>query len=368
MINTLDAQLKHVCEQFRIEGAYLSYEEIKVGNVNRTYKVNFLRPDGTPKSYIVQSLNTYVFKNPIQVMENIDRVTEHIRTKKPGKIALHFHHTADRKTYVMDEENNEFWRLFNYISSTTYSTIDELQIVRNAGKAFGEFQLALADFDAALLHETIPDFHNTRKRYEKLEEDVWLDPCGKVDEVQEELKWLMSVKDKACTLTDMHQRGELPLRVTHNDTKINNVLFEREGHQAIVVIDLDTVMPGLVGADFGDAIRFASNFVEEDSPEADKAGVNMEVFREFAEGFLIRTASDLTKNEVDTLALSCFAIACELATRFLDDYILGSPYFRINYETHNLVRTRCQIALAKDMLGKLEEMDAIVQDCVSKYK
>ena len=362
----MNDKLKQVCEAFRIAGTYRGYEEIKVGNVNHTYKVNYLRDDGKEKSYIVQQVNTYVFKKPVEVMENIDRVTEHIHAKTPGRIALHFHHTSDRKTYLFDE--NGFWRLFNYIPSSTYNVCEDLEIVRNAGLAFGEFQMMLADFDAKQLHVTIPDFHNTRKRYEKLWADAAADPCGKVCEVAEELDWLRSVEDMACTLTDMHDRGELPLRVTHNDTKINNVLFEREGHQAIVVIDLDTVMPGLVGHDFGDAIRFAANFVEEDSPEAEKAGVNMDVFREFADGFLMRTASALTKNEVDTLGVSCFALAVELATRFLDDYILGSPYFKIDYPEHNLVRTRCQIALAKDMLQRMDEMEAIVRDCVDKYR
>ena len=156
--------------------------------------------------------------------------------------------------------------------------------------------------------------------------------------------------------------------MTHNDTKINNVLFERDGNQAIAVIDLDTVMPGLVGHDFGDAIRFAANFVEEDSPEVEKAGVNMDVFRAFTDGFLMRTASALKQNEIDTLDISCFALAVELATRFLDDYILGSPYFKIDYPEHNLVRARCQIALAKDILKKMDEIRAIIQECARKYR
>ena len=362
----MNNKLKQVCEAFRIPGAFQSYEEIKVGNVNYTYKVSFRNDDGSKKSYIVQQVNTYVFKKPMEVMENIDKVTEHIRAKTPGRIALHFHHTADRKTYLFDE--NGFWRLFNYIPSSTYNACEDLEIVRNAGLAFGEFQMMLADFDASQLYVTIPDFHNTRKRYDQLLSDAIADPCGKANEVAEELEWLISVKDKACTLTDMHERGELPLRVTHNDTKINNVLFEREGNQAIVVIDLDTVMPGLVGHDFGDAIRFAANFVEEDSPKADRAGVNMEVFREFADGFLMRTASTLTPNEVSTLGISCFALAVELATRFLDDYILGSPYFKIDYPEHNLVRARCQIALAKDMERKMEEMERVIQVCMEKYQ
>ena len=160
--------------------------------------------------------------------------------------------------------------------------------------------------------------------------------------------------------------GELPLRVTHNDTKINNVLFSPEDNSALVVIDLDTVMPGLLGHDFGDAIRFAGNFVEEDCPEYDKAGVNLEVFRAFADGFLSMTAPSMTEKEVQTLAMSCFDLTAELCVRFLDDYIRGDLYFKTKSPDHNLVRTRCQIALAKDMLKKMDEMDGIVCECVDK--
>ena len=209
---------------------------------------------------------------------------------------------------------------------------------------------------------------NTRKRYAKLREDMESDPCGRVGAVKAELDWLLSVEERACALTDLYERGELPLRVTHNDTKINNVLFDEETRKALVVIDLDTVMPGLVGHDFGDAIRFAANFVEEDSPRADKAGVNLNVYWAFAEGFLKETAATLTPREVETLGLSCFALACELATRFLDDYIVGDKYFKIKNAEHNLVRTRCQIALAKDMLLKMDAMNAIVMDCYNRYR
>lgn len=356
--------LRQICISFRIPGKFLSYDEIKVGNVNRTYKVNFQQFDGTFKSYMLQRINTYAFKEPVKVMENIDKVTEHIRAKRPDKVSLHFHHTEDRKNYVSDESG--FWRLFNYVPSATYNTTDKLSVIRNAGEAFGEFQTLLGDFDVHQLHYTIPDFHDTRKRYAKLKEDVQADPLGKVSEAREEIDWLLSVEEKACLLTDLYNRGKLPLRVTHNDTKINNVLFDIETDKALVVIDLDTVMPGLVGHDYGDAIRFAANNVEEDSPEAEKAGVNMEVFRAFTEGFLKQTAATLTEKEIDTLALSCFALACELAGRFLDDYLLGSPYFNIDYPKHNLVRTRCQIALAKDMLAKMNEMEAVVRECAER--
>ena len=191
---------------------------------------------------------------------------------------------------------------------------------------------------------------------------------GRLAEARAEYDWLLSVRERACRLTELHEAGELPLRVTHNDTKINNVLFDRETDEALVVIDLDTVMPGLVGHDFGDAIRFAANFVEEDCDDVEKAGVNLNVYWAFAEGFLKKTAATLTDAEVDTLGPSCFALACELATRFLDDYIVGDKYFKVKKPKHNLVRTRCQIALAKDMQRMMNAMSAIVRDCARRYR
>ena len=362
----MNKKLEEICRLFRIEGTYVGYETIQVGNVNKTYECKFILPEGKPKSFLVQNVNTYAFRHPVELMENIDKVSEHIRAKKPGQVALHFHHTADRKTYVIDGKN--FWRMTNYISSTTYDTAESMDLIRNAGKAFGEFQMQLADFKPEDLFETIPNFHNTRDRYNQLLESVKADPVNRVADVREEVEWLLSVQDQACTLTDMLAEGKLPLRVTHNDTKINNVLFSKGGFDPLVVIDLDTVMPGLVGHDFGDAIRFAANFVREDSREYDKAGVDLEVFRAFAEGFLAMTAKTLEENEIATLALSCFVLTAELATRFLKDYIDGDLYFKTFSPDHNLVRTRCQIALAKDMLQKLPRMEQIVRSCVENFR
>ena len=359
-------KLLEVSRLFRIDYEYLGYETIQMGNVNRTYKVNFMLPEGKPKSFLVQNVNTYAFRNPVGLMDNIDKVTEHIRAKKPGQLALHFHHTADRKTYVEDGEN--FWRMTNYVPSVTFNAVTDLEIVRNAGMAFGEFQMDLADFDITELMETIPGFHNTCQRYEKLLQSIREDKAGRAAEVQEEIDFLLSVQDQACSLTNLQKQGKLPLRVTHNDTKINNVLFHPEDNSAMIVIDLDTVMPGLMGHDFGDAIRFAANFVEEDCRDLDKVGVNLEVFRAFAEGFLSKTAAAMTEAEVDTLAMSAFVLTAELATRFLADYLDGDLYFNIKYPEHNLVRTRCQIALAKDMLKKMDQMEAIVRSCVAAAK
>ena len=359
----LNNKLEEVSRLFRIEDEYLGYETIQMGNVNRTYKVNFRLKDGTPKSFLVQNVNTYAFRNPVGLMDNIDKVTEHIRSKKPGQLALHFHHTADRKTYVIDGSN--FWRMTNYVPSVTYNSVSDLNVVRNAGMAFGEFQMDLTDFDIGALTETIPNFHNTRRRYETLRKALAENRSGRASQVQKEVDFLLSVEDLACTLTDLQQAGQLPLRVTHNDTKINNVLFNPQDQSAMIVIDLDTVMPGLMGHDFGDAIRFAANFVEEDCPDYEKAGVNMEVFQAFAQGFLSKTASVMTPKEADTLALSCFVLTAELATRFLADYIDGDLYFKIRTPEHNLVRTRCQIALAQDMLKKLPQMNQVVSQCLA---
>lgn len=358
----IDEKLEKIGRAFRIAGDYVGCEKIKIGNVNRTYKVTYRRPDGSLKNYIVQRVNTYAFREPEKLMHNADLITEHIRARKREGTTLHFHHTTDRKTYVYDEEHG-FWRLCNYIPSVTYSGSADTAILRRTGEAFGEFQRQLADFPAADLYETIPNFHNTPKRLETLFADAERDPLGRAAEAREELAYIASVQEEAETLTRLYEAGKLPLRVAHNDTKINNVLFDRETGRAIVIVDLDTVMPGLMGCDFGDGVRFAANRVEEDCPDAERAGCDLERFRAFAEGFLSQTADMLTELERQTLALSVFAITVELAGRFLDDYLVGDAYFNIGYPTHNLVRCRCQLALARDVHRKLGEMQAFIDTC-----
>ena len=366
MNNATFQKLQDLCQCFRIAAPVDGAEEIRQGIINQTYKVTTHLPDGEEKAYMIQKINTRVFTDPVQVMENIDHVTEHLRHKLPGKTSLHFHHTEDRKNYVEDADG--FWRLVNFIPSKTYDQCRDPEVVRNAGRAFGEFQQLLADFDAATLYETISHFHDTVRRYEHLEAAARLDVCGRVQQVIPELKWLFSVREKACTLSVMRRAETLPLRVTHNDTKINNVLFEPEGPEAIVVIDLDTVMPGLVGNDFGDAIRFAANTQAEDCADTASVHVDLDIFRAFAQGFLSETASTLTASELDTLALSCFVMTTECGLRFLDDYLSGDTYFKVAYPGQNLVRARCQIALAQDMERHMEEMNAIIRGCVKDFR
>ena len=353
-------ELQKVGDQFCIEGTMIEAQQINGGNINRTYKVTYKREDGSNKDYLFQKVNTYVFKNPVEVMENIDKVTTHIYHKRGGINALHFHHTKDRKNYYFEEGTGFFWRVRNYFDSVTFDVCNDVQILYLAGVAFGDFQKDLQDFDATVLHETIKDFHNTRKRLEQLFADADQDEYGRAAEVQAELSYIKSVREKACSLIDLLEKGELPLRVTHNDTKINNVLFDPETKDPLTVLDLDTVMPGLVAYDFGDAVRFSANTTAEDEKDIRKVSLDLEQFKSFAEGFLSCLKGDLTPNEVSTLALGSFCITIELAARFLDDYLTGDKYFKTCYEGHNLVRTKAQLALAKDMEKKLDDMQEIV--------
>lgn len=355
--------LKNVAEKFVLQGELEEVELITRGNINTTYRVKY----SNGKQYVFQKVNTYVFKEPRHIMQNIDYVTEHIREKNNAtdKPSLHFYHTAERDNFWFDDDGN-FWRVFNYVTNTvTYQISSDPKVLYMAGRAFGEFQTQLADFEAEKLYETIPDFHNTKKRLEKFFLDVEKDECGRVSEVKKEIEYISACREKASELTRLLEEGKLPLRVTHNDTKINNVLFDEKTNEPVVVIDLDTVMPGLPAHDFGDAVRFAANTAEEDEPDTSKVSLNLDLYRAFAEGF-VETATGLTEVEIDSLALGAFTITIELATRFLDDYITGDKYFKVNYEGHNLVRCRCQLALAQDMEKKFDEMNKIIKETAVK--
>jgi len=354
-------KLTEVGEIFMLPGKLYAYEVIANGNINTTYEVDYRMEDKTVRSYIVQKVNTYVFRNPVENMANIDGVTEHIARKVKDKVTLQYHHTADGKNYYMDEDGS-FWRVMNDIASVTYNTCENLDILRNAGKAFGEFQIQLSDYDASTLYETIPGFHNTRQRLEKLFADVEADPCGRVAEVLPELEFIRAMTKHAVKLCDMLDAGEIPLRVTHNDTKTNNVLFDKKTGEPLVVIDLDTVMPGLAMHDFGDAVRFAASTAEEDEPDLSKVELDLAKYTAFAEGFIGQIASVLTDKEIDTMALGALTITMELASRFLDDYITGDKYFKPKYEGHNLVRARCQLKLAEEMWAKFPQMNQIVRE------
>lgn len=356
--------LRAIGQKFRIPGEMYSYDTITMGNINSTYKVTYTQSDNTLKSYLFQRVNTNVFKNPVQIMENIDRVTTFIRTKYPDQVTLHFHHTDEGLNYYLCDDN-AFWRVINYVDSVTFDSSDDLGIIEATGRAFGSFQTQLSDFDGSVLYETIPDFHNTKKRLDTLFAHVSEDPCGRVAEVQKEIDYIASVREKAAQLSVQFANGEIPKRVTHNDTKCNNVLFDRKTKAPIVVIDLDTIMPGMSMYDFADAVRFIANTAVEDEPDTSKVFFDTAKFRAFANGFIGETCKSLEPVEISNLANATFAITIELASRFLDDYITGDKYFRCAYPKHNLVRTRCQLKLAEDIERKWCELEWIVSDVIN---
>jgi hypothetical protein len=312
--------------------------------------------------YIFQKINDYVFKEPIKVMRNIKEITIHLQSKKTDTDCdiIAFLDNKDGKNYTL--YNDSFWRVCRFVdNSVTYETAEDLKVLRSAGYAFGRFQYLLSDFPMNRLFDTIPDFHNTNKRLKDFFDIVALDPIGRVKEVEADIRFFEKYSSVASKLIDMQGKGELPLRVTHNDTKYNNILMDIDTCEPLCVIDLDTCMPGLTMYDFGDAIRFAANDAVEDEIDLSIVGLNMEKYEQFTNGFVSASKDFLTENELDNMALGAIVITIELASRFLADHLNGDKYFRIHRQNHNLERARCQIKLAEDMLAKYDEMCSIVR-------
>ncbi|MBQ4289777.1 MAG: aminoglycoside phosphotransferase family protein [Clostridia bacterium] len=353
--------------RFQLPGTVYSFEQITQGNINSTYKVSYRMPDKSIKSYMFQRLNTVVFKNPREIMKNIDNVTTYIRKNFPSETVLHFHHTPDGDNFFFDGDGS-FWRVMNYIDSITFNVCEDLSVIAATGEAFGHFQMQLSGFDGSVLYETIPDFHNTRKRLDTFFSHVTEDPYSRVNDATEEIEYISSVRLKAGELSDRFAKGAFPVRVTHNDTKCNNVLFDRVTKRPIAVIDLDTVMPGMSMVDFGDAVRCIANTADEDEPDLSRVFFDTAKFRAFCKGYIGQVKDALTADEIDNMVLATFTITVELGMRFLDDYIMGDTYFKTNYPEHNLVRARCQLHLAKDIQRKSDELNFIVHDELEKAR
>ena len=361
----LEQSIKEVCRRFNIAGEYQSYEVINSGHINATYRVFFMR-DGELKDYILQSVNTNVFQDPVSVMENIALVTEFIRAKIKEKQAtakrnvLHYSVTDEGKYYTFMEDGG-FWRCCRYIDdSVSFEYTDNLKVIEESGTAFGEFQLYLADFPVEKLSIVIPHFHNTVRRYAAFRDAISHDAENRVAALKEDIEGYMELEEIATKLYKMQKADILPLRVTHNDTKISNILFDAKTHEHLSVIDLDTVMPGLVAFDFGDALRVCASTGKEDERDLNKVAVDMVKYEAFTRGFVGAVKGSLTDAERDTLALGAIAMTVECGVRFLTDYINGDKYFKIHYPDQNLVRARCHLVLARDMIKRLDEMQAVV--------
>lgn len=350
-----------LCQDFCFDGEVLNYDVITAGNINTTYKVIMQSGEKT-EQYLLQKINKNVFANPINIMENITSVNAYIdhRHKCEDLFVLHFINAKSGNPYVIDKHGN-FWRACKFFDCACFNSPDDLGVIEEAGRAFGQFQFLLNGYDATRLHVTIPDFHNTRKRIQSLEKTIKYASGARKQSAKEEIDYILNHKDLGVKLCELLDEDKLPLRVTHNDTKCNNVIFDKNTLKALAVIDLDTIMPGLCAYDFGDGARSICSTTDEDETDLSLVKFDLERFERFSKGYFKYLKDILNDEEKDTLALSVFVMTLELASRFLQDYLNGDVYFKVTMRNHNLIRTRCQIALCKDILTKLDKMNEIVK-------
>jgi len=359
----MQTQVLEAARAFGIMGEPVSHTLIKTGNINQTNLVKF--SDG--KEYIIQRVNTYVFRDPDGMMRNIAGVTRHLRQKCEERgldcrrQVLNFYSAANGKLcHVLAD--GSVWRMYDYIgNAVTYDSVPNTGLLTSAGEAFGNFAGMLADYDMDSLVETIPDFHDTEKRFEAFEAALDADSAGRAKDIKPEIDYIKSQKQFCSKLVTMRKNGILPVRVTHNDTKYNNVLIDISTQKPAAIIDLDTVMPGLAAYDFGDAIRFAANTSLEDEPDVSKTSLSLEYYEAFTKGYVGVLRDSFSETELMSLPAGALMMTVELVIRFCTDYLMGDPYFKLNYPEHNLVRTRCQIALAIDMEKKFSEMEKIIR-------
>ena len=367
-------RIAHIGDQFAISGDFLYGEELRNGHINTTYRACYRTEDGHVDRYILQRINGYVFKDPAQVMKNVEKVTRHIswkvlrRRKNAAGQTLTLYPARGGRNYINLPEEGGMWRCYNNIEGThTYDVVENTRQAYQAGYAFGSFQELVSDMNPEDIRESIPDFHNTPKRYKALQKSAAADIMHRADSCKKELELIRSWSSQFSKLVDMQKNGDLPTRITHNDTKINNVMLDEETDGAVCVIDLDTVMPGLSLYDFGDMVRTATCMASEDETDLSKVYMQMPFFESLAEGYLDATHDFLTPNEVNMLSFSGWLITVEIGMRFLTDYLDGDKYFRCEYAEHNLVRARNQLALAESIHSNLPRMQRYIVKLIKSY-
>ena len=354
---------------FKLPGELKECIRYGSGHINDTYRLTYETPQGT-KRYILQRMSKSIFKKPVELMENVSGVTAWLRKKiienggDPERETLTLVKSNDGLPNFVDS-TGEYWRVYLFIEGATcYDAVKDDNDFYQSAVAFGHFQRLLADYPAETLHETIKDFHNTPDRLEKFKKAVAEDICGRAASVQKEIDFILEREELTHALYDLQLDGRLPLRVTHNDTKLNNIMIDDETGKAICVIDLDTVMPGLTANDFGDSIRFGASTALEDEQDLSKVSCDLHLFDVYARGFIEGCGGALTDLEIDMLPMGAILMTFENGIRFLTDHLEGDHYFHIHREGHNLDRCRTQLTLVKDMQEKLPQMNAIIQ----KYK
>ena len=355
-----------VTKVFDFEGEPIDAKPYGCGHINDTYCVCCQREGKPQRRYILQRVNSHVFKDVPALMENMIAVTSYQREEvlkeggDPDRECLTLIPTKAGEMYYQDPEGG-YWRAFIFIENAiTYQTAERPEHFYYSGCAFGKFQRLLAGYPSATLHETIPHFHDTASRYRDFEAAVAENKTGRAAEVADEIAFIRARKDDCSILVDLLAKGELPLRVTHNDTKLNNVMLDDVTGKPVCVIDLDTVMPGLSLYDYGDSMRFGTNPAAEDEKDLSKVYCDLDLFEQYTKGFLEECGGMLTDKEKDLLPLSAKLMTLECGMRFLADHIAGDTYFKIHREGHNLDRCRTQLKLVADMEQKMDRMKAIV--------
>ena len=367
----METNLFDVFAQFAPTETATKCEPITAGLINHTYAV-FVEGEEKPK-YVLQKINTNIFKDSDGLIENIKGVCEHVRAKvianggDVNREVLTLIPTKDGKSYLKNDEVGA-WRLYNFITDATahQSAAGKPGILASAAEAFGTYQKLLSDYPAETLHETITNFHNTVYRYNDFMTALENDVAGRACECAYEIEEIKKHAHLASVVVDALANGEIPLRVTHNDTKLNNVMIDDNTNKGICVIDLDTVMPGSLLYDFGDSIRFAACNSAEDEEDLSKVYHRLDLFEEYVSGFLKGVGENITEKEIELLPFSAFLLTYELVLRFLGDYLNGDVYFQTRRDKHNLVRARAQLKLALDTESKLGEMAEIVKKYTNK--
>ncbi|MBN1555903.1 MAG: aminoglycoside phosphotransferase family protein [Phycisphaerae bacterium] len=356
--------LARIASRFELGGTFVDAESYGSGHINDTYAAH-VKTDAGLVRYIHQRINTDVFRQPENLMENVRRVTEHLRNKilaaggDPDRETLTLVPTTDGESFAIID--GEYWRTYKFIEGAqTYDLVENLDHVYNAAHAFGTFQKHISDLPGGRLHETIPNFHNTRKRFDAFQETLNHDVKNRAAGCKAEIDFALQREEIASVLVDLLAAGKTPERTTHNDTKFNNVMIDDATGKGVCVIDLDTVMPGLPMYDFGDSVRTAAATAKEDETDLSKCGIGLDLFERLAHGYLDAAREFLLPIEIEHLAFSAKLITFTIGLRFLTDHLAGDVYFKIHRENHNLDRCRTQWAMVADMEQKSERMEAII--------
>lgn len=367
MERVANRQVEEAIQNFKFEGTLIDTRPYGSGHINDTYLLTFEIASMGRMKVILQRMNKEIFTKPEELMENIIGVTSYLRKKiienggDPDRETLNLIPTVEEKPYYIDSEG-DYWRSYIFITdATSYDQVEKPEDFYQSAVAFGNFQRLLSDYPAETLHETIQGFHDTKARFQTFREAVKKDVCSRAAKVQKEIEFVLAHEDVANIFSDLQKKGELPLRVTHNDTKLNNIMIDNRTGKGICVIDLDTVMPGLAMNDFGDSIRFGASTAAEDEQDLSKVSCSMELFEIYVKGFLEGCAGRLTQREVELLPMGAKVMTFECGMRFLTDYLEGDHYFKIHREEHNLDRCRTQFKLVEDMERKWDTMQQIVK-------